>query len=127
MPRLTLPTDGFITDPNSISCRIGGSTSDMMMRRSRLIWFSSFWTSARSRCEKRRFIQAAIVSDLQLHRAHLAPRQHEEQPADHADRQHLVPGRRPAAALQEDVPDDLDVVARPDQVGEPAQRGWHVG
>ena len=32
-----LATDGFITDPNSISCRIGGRMSDIMMRRSRLI------------------------------------------------------------------------------------------
>ena len=39
---------------------------------------------------------------------------------------HLVPDRGPAAALQERVADDLDVVAAPDEVGDPAQPDGNV-
>src|SRR5262245_23507656 len=121
IPSRTLATAGFITEPNNSSWKMGGRTSDMMIRRSRLIWFSSFCTSARRRCDINPASQDPMTSDLELHSAHPPPAQTKEQRPGDTHRADLVPDRGPAPTLQKRIAHDFDVVAGPDEVRQPSQ------
>src|SRR6266478_2512192 len=57
---------------------------------------------------------------LQLHPPQFSPGQHVEQPSDRAYARDPRPHGGPAAALQQRVADDFDVVAAPDDVRDPA-------
>src|SRR5262245_2308180 len=129
-PRRRLATVALSAKPKRVSCRTGGRISDMTSRRSRRIWANSLARSARIRgaitvssgaaaCQPRR-------SAPELHAAHGQPGERVEDGADGADDRDVEADGRPPAALQEGIPDDLDEVAAPDEVRDPAQPRGNV-
>src|SRR5262245_37701015 len=115
MPSLRFETVGLSAKPNNVSWRIGGRTSEMARRRSWRIWANSFVISARTRRS------AGHPLCMQLHPAHAAPCDAVEHAPDEPDDRDLPADRRPAAALQECVAHDFDVIAPPDEVRDPPE------
>src|SRR5262245_7124595 len=125
-PRRRLATVALSAKPKGVSCRTGGRISDMTRRRSRRIWANSLARSARIRrvntvrsgtaCASTRSgpePHASQLSAPDLHAAHGQPGERVEDGADDPDDRDVKPDGRPPAALQQGVPDHLDVVAAP--------------